>query len=76
MPKENENKQWKNTGCLWAIGVFLLTVLIMWVGANEWESIKNNRDVCADIGGKYEVVGQEFSAARKTTVDVYGCVKQ
>lgn len=69
------NREWKNVGCLWVIGAVLLCVFIVWIGAMEWESIKNNRDTCGEIGGEYQVVGEEFSAAHKTTIDVYGCVK-
>ena len=75
MPEADENKEWKNVGCLWVIGAVLLCVLIVWIGALEWESNRNNRDACEAIGGEYQVVGEEFSAAHKTTVNVYGCVK-
>ncbi|MGG0667775.1 hypothetical protein ABE073_04515 [Lederbergia citrisecunda] len=72
---QTSKNEWKNTWVLWLIGITLLVWLIGIVFVNEWENIKNKRDACADIGGKYEVVGKEFSAAHKTTVDVYGCVK-
>ena len=30
---------------------------------------------CVEIGGTYEIVGEEYSPSLKRTIDIYGCVK-
>lgn len=65
-------KEW-NTGCLKFIGVILIVALIIFVFVSDFKQDRSNRSSCDQIGGKYEVVGQEYIG--KMTVDVYGCVK-
>lgn len=74
MRKKNENPEW-NTGCLKAIGISFIIVLIVWIFVMDFKNIRENRNICEEVGGKYQVVGEEFSAAHRRTIDVYGCAK-
>lgn len=69
---EASKKEW-NTGCLKFIGIFLIVVFILFVFISDFKYDRANRSNCDKLGGKYEVIGQEFVG--KTTVDIYGCVK-
>lgn len=52
--------------CILFFTVFLLVAIFF------GEDTKNS---CEELGGNYVVVGEEFSAALKQTIDIYGCVK-
>lgn len=58
---------------LMAVVVCILAFIIAVVITGEDEP--DFRTACEDIGGSYEVIGQEFSPSVKTNVDIYGCVK-
>lgn len=50
--------------------VAVVVFLIVLIFADD-----STQEACADIGGEYVVVGEEYSAAAKRTVDIYGCTK-
>jgi len=51
--------------------IFILPILFLFLIAHGDENLND----CEDIGGKYEVIGQEYHGGAKRTIDVYGCVK-
>lgn len=72
MEEINEEKEW-NTGCLKFIGIFLIATSIILLFIADFKQDRANRSNCERVGGKYEVVGQEYIG--KIIVDIYGCVK-
>lgn len=70
----NKNPLDESVPVMWIfviVMVLALTVIVILAGITE----KNNTIDCESIGGEYRVIDREWSAARKGTVDVYGCVK-
>lgn len=58
------------------LSAFIVMILIMLVvGLFTGEEEPDFRTACEDVGGSYEVIGQEFSPAVKMNVDIFGCVK-
>lgn len=45
-------------------------IILIWGDSDPGE-----KEACKDIGGKYVVVGKEFSPASKVYVEIYGCIK-
>lgn len=62
-------------GSAYVIFGILLALLIV-VGIVDFNEKRSEVEACADVGGEYTVVGQEFSASAKRTVDIYGCVNK
>jgi len=59
----------------WSLGViFGFAILLLTLTIVSYNN-PSKKEICADVGGEYKVVGQEYSAANKMTIDVYGCVK-
>lgn len=48
--------------------VFILFFALLFGGEDEGNA-------CEQMGGTFTVVGEEYSAPLKRTIDVYGCVK-
>lgn len=69
---EGSDKEW-NTGCLKFIGILFIIATILFICITDFKQTRANRSNCDQVGGDYQVVGQEMLG--KTTIDIYGCVK-
>lgn len=72
--KKNRKPLDESEKVMWIFAVAMviaLIVIVILAGITE----KNHVIDCESIGGEYRVIDREWSAARKGTVDVYGCVK-